>query len=313
LKTNFLVTAFLVLNAVWAYSGGLGEKNLVNTQEIELENINDINIVYSWERIDLLENNTDKVIIKEYMNIDKSNYYARISNSGGKILIEKGKRPFGIGTGILFNRFDARVEVYLPASYAKNVSLKTASGNIEADGKYLCSEISMESSSGNISINTIMADTIKLRASSGNIKAAVINGNADIYTRSGNIIFDNAEGNISASASSGRIELKKVTGSVSAKTSSGSIKCALTENAGDVSLTTSSGSVTLNLPRNFSFNFSSKTSSGSLSTPFPDKLFSPVSDRHTAQGVIGNENTSGNNPDINIRTGAGSIKINWAD
>ncbi|GHT54954.1 protein LiaG [Spirochaetia bacterium] len=313
MKINFLVIAFLVLNTVLAYSGGLSEKNLVNTQEIELGNINDLNIVYTWENVDLFENDTDKLIIKEYMTINKSNYYARITSAGDKIRIEKGKRPFGLGTGILFNSFSARVEVYLPASYTKNISVKTASGNIKADGEFSCSEISIESSSGNMSIKTLAADTLKLKASSGNIGGETLRGNSNIHTSSGSIIFDNINSNVSAKSSSGRIELKRVTGSVTAEASSGSIRCTVTESAGNISLTAKSGGVTLNLPRNLVFNFSSKTSSGSLSTPFPERLFSPVSDRHTAQGIIGNENISGNNLDINIRTSSGSIKVNWVE
>ncbi|GHU17317.1 hypothetical protein FACS1894163_08070 [Spirochaetia bacterium] len=313
MKTNFLVIAFLVLSTVLAYSGGLSEKNLVNTQEIELKNIDDLSVVYTWENVDLFENDTDKLIIKEYMTINKSNYYARITSTGDKIRIEKGKRPFGLGTGILFNSFSARIEVYLPASYTKNISVKTASGNIKADGEFSCSEISLESSSGNISVNELTADTVNIKSSSGNIRGETINGNPGIRTGSGSIVFDNIDGNVSAKSSSGRIELKRVTGGVTAEASSGSIRCTVTESAGNISLTAKSGGVTLNLPRNLVFNFSSRTSSGSLSTPFPERLFSPVSDRHTAQGIIGNENISGNNLDINIKTSSGSIKVNWTE
>ncbi|MDR2149738.1 MAG: DUF4097 family beta strand repeat-containing protein, partial [Spirochaetaceae bacterium] len=107
------------------------EKHLVNTQEIALENINSVDIAYSWENITLFESDTNTLILKEYMSIDKSNYYAHISNSGDKIFIKKGSRPFGIGIGILFNVFNARVEVYLPKSYTKNIKIKASSGKIE--------------------------------------------------------------------------------------------------------------------------------------------------------------------------------------
>jgi DUF4097 and DUF4098 domain-containing protein YvlB len=109
--------------------------------------------------------------------------------------------------------------------------------------------------------------------------------------------------------------MESVNGAIDAKTASGGIRCTAAENAGDISITSSSGSVVLNLPRNFPFNFSSKTSSGSLRTPFPDRLFSPVSDRKLIQGVIDNDNTSRNQIEnnINIMTGSGSIRINWID
>jgi hypothetical protein len=47
MKINFLVIVFVVFNTVSVYCGGLTENNLVNTREIELENINEIDIVYS--------------------------------------------------------------------------------------------------------------------------------------------------------------------------------------------------------------------------------------------------------------------------
>ncbi|GHU75599.1 hypothetical protein FACS189461_2150 [Spirochaetia bacterium] len=307
---RLLMGALFILAVVSVYSGGVSEKDLVNTQELVLENINDISIVYAWENIELFENDTDTLIIKEYMTIDKSDYYARITNSGNKIRIERGKRPFGLGTGILFNSYSARVEVYLPASYGKNISVKTSSGNIEAAGEFSSTEINIESSSGNMSIKTLAADTINLKATSGNIRGETLTGNSTIRTTSGSIVFDNTDGDVSAKSSSGRIELKRVSGGVTAEASSGSIRCAVAESSGLISLTASSGSVALKLPRSLAFNFSSRTSSGSVSTPFPDKLFSPVSDKRLTQGSIGEEP---DNLDINLKTSSGSIKVAWAD
>jgi DUF4097 and DUF4098 domain-containing protein YvlB len=349
MKMNVLIILFTIFSTMSAYCGGLTEENLVNIQEIDLENINSVDIVYSWENITFFENDTNNLILKEYMSIDKSNYYAHISNSGDKILIKKGSRPFGIGTGILFNMFNACVEVYLPKSYTKNLKVKVSSGKIEGGKIYTHSEISLETSSGDISVNAITANNVKLKASSGNIifdkingnvsaetssgnitigqvngnltasassgsiKGDTVNGNVNIHIRSGDIIFGNIDGDITAESSSGNIELNRATGNVVAKASSGSIKCMVAENAGDVSLTTSSGRVTLDIPRDFVFNFSSRTSSGRLSTPFSENLFSPVSDRNLVQGIIGNETASDDTPNVNIRTSSGSIRINWTE
>jgi hypothetical protein len=255
MKMKFFTAVFIIAAIIPAYCGGLTEKDLVNIQEIELENIDSIDIVYSWENISVFKTNSNNLVLKEYMSINKSKYYAHISNFGGKVLIEKGARPFGIGTGILFNVFNARMEVYLPASYTKNIKVKASSGNV---------------------------------------------------------ILDKINGTVSAETSSGRIELNRVTGSISAKAASGAIKCAVAENAGNVSLATSSGKVTLGVPRNLVFKFSSKTSSGRLSTPFSEKLSSPLSDRNSAEGIIGNETISNDIPNIDIRTKSGTIKIDWA-
>jgi DUF4097 and DUF4098 domain-containing protein YvlB len=158
-----------------------------------------------------------------------------------------------------------------------------------------------------------MNGNLAASASSGNITGDMVNGNVNIHIRSGDIIFGNIDGDITAESSSGNIGLNRVMGSVVAKASSGAIKCVVAENARDVSLTTSSGRVTLDMPKDFVFNFSARTSSGRLSTPFSEKLFSPVSDRNLVQGIIGNETASNDTPNVNIRTSSGAIKINWTE
>jgi DUF4097 and DUF4098 domain-containing protein YvlB len=304
-----------------------GNTELVNTQEIELDNIFDVKIIYSSEKVSLFMGTTDKLIIKEYMSEDNSKYYADIVKSGNTVTIKNGQWPFRP----FFNIFNRRLEVYLPLSYRNTINIKASSGEIESSAELFCSKINIENSSGSIKINAITADTVNIqtssgsinigtitgevsvKSSSGSIRSQIINGNVDIGSNSGSIDFGNINGSVSAEASSGHIELSLVAGSVNAKTTSGSIRCAVAENARDILLSSSSGSVTLNLPRNFVFNFSSRTSSGSLRTPFSDKLFSPVNDRSITQGVIGSSNNdSGNIPTINIRTSSGSIKINWA-
>jgi DUF4097 and DUF4098 domain-containing protein YvlB len=268
---------------------------------------------------------TDKLMIKEYMSENNNEYYARITKSENMVNIENGPWPFRP----FFKTFYRRLEVFLPLSYRNVINIKTSSGKIESSAELFCSNINIENSSGGIILNTIIADTVNIKTSSGNInigtingevsvksssgsiRSQIINGNVDIISSSGSIVFGDINGSVSAEASSGRIELSLVTGSVNAKTTSGSISCAVVENSGDVLLSSSSGNVTLNIPRSFVFNFSSRTSSGSLRTPFSDKLFSPVNDRSITQGVIGSNNDSENIPTVNIRTSSGSIKIDW--
>lgn len=308
MRMRFFIAMAIILHGVSAHGEGLREMNLVNEQKIELEHINTIAIVYGSEEIGLFKGNTDSLIIKEYMSRDNSNYYADLLHSGNELTIKRGRRPIG-----LFNTFHARVEVYIPISNTNNITIKTSSGSIEAMNEYIFSTINIESSSGIISVNSIAADRVSLKASSGDIYCETIKGNTVIKTTSGDINLSSIDGDISVETSSGCMELNMIAGTITAETSSGSIDCSIAENAGDISLTTSSGNVNLNLPRNYSFNFSSKTSSGMLSTPFSEKLFSPVSDKKSVQGVIrgngGSENTLDNN--INIKTTSGSIKVNW--
>jgi hypothetical protein len=66
MKIKLLAATLIALNAVSAYCGGLSEENLVNVQEINLEHITDIQVLYQWEKIVIHQNDTDAFMIKEY-------------------------------------------------------------------------------------------------------------------------------------------------------------------------------------------------------------------------------------------------------
>jgi len=304
-----------------------GNLELVNTQEMELNNIDDIRISYSSEKVILLMGTTDKLIINEYMNENNEKFFAHITKTGNTLIVESGRRPFRP----VFNFFNRRLEVYLPRSYGNAININTKSGNIESSADLLCSKINIESSSGRIRLNSISADTVSVKNSSGNINIDSIRGNVSVKSSSGDVDIGNINGEASIESNSSRIVIDKFTGILTAKsssgriqctvaeargditltTSSGNINCSIIETEGDISLSSSSGTVRLNVPQNLSFNFSSRTSSGGLSTPFSDKLFSPVTDRNLTQGVIGANGNSEDIPTVKIRTSSGSIKVDW--
>jgi DUF4097 and DUF4098 domain-containing protein YvlB len=312
---------FMFCIALPAFCGGNLE--LVNTKEINLDGIIDVKILYSSERVSVSIGTTDTLIIKEYMSKNDSRYFAKITNSGNTVTIENGRWPIRP-----FNTFNRSLEVYLPPSYRNTMSIKTSSGKIEASDLF-CSILAIESSSGNISVDTIVADTINIKASSGRIDIGTVTGDVSIRTSSGNIDIgvvtgdistetssgriniNQANGKVSAETSSGNMEFSLVNGSVNAKTSSGNIRCTIGEGTRDISLNTASGNVRLNLPRDLNFSFSSRTSSGSLSSPFSDRLSIPLNDKNLTQGVISNNNGSEDSATVNIRTSSGSIRIEW--
>jgi DUF4097 and DUF4098 domain-containing protein YvlB len=294
---------------------------LVNEQEIRLDNINSIEIVYHSEEVALFRSNANRLVIKEYMNRNNADFYAEITNSDGKLTVKRGNHL----SFRLFYILRARVEVYIPELNMNELTIKTTSGRIKADDEYICSKINMKSTSGSISINAVIADIVNLKTTSGRIHGDRISGNTIAQTTSGGITLESVDGDISAKSSSGKINGGSVNGNITIHTSSGeivfeniagnaftettsgSIHCSTAENGGNISLASTSGGVYLGIPPNNSFSFSSRSISGSLSTPFSDNLFSPVSDKKSIQGTIGAENGS----NINIKTTSGSIKIDW--
>jgi DUF4097 and DUF4098 domain-containing protein YvlB len=342
MKMTFLALACILLNGASVYGGGLSEDDLVNVQEIGLENIADIAILYRWEKVVIRQNDTDKFILKEYMSKDNPRYYASISNTGNKLIVKRGRRPIGV----FINVFNARAEVFIPKSYMNAITIKTTSGGIEAADKFVCGAIHIESASGHLRVTSLTAETVAIKASSGSIDAGNIagsvsaetisgriridqitgsltantssgsinselaNGDVNVRTTSGKINLGAIEGNVFAESSSGHIGIDMAKGNITAKTTNANIRCSAGENTENISLASLSGGITLNIPRNMSSNFSSRTLSGRLSTPFPEKLFMPVSDRKSAQGIIGGDNPTKN---ITIKTNSGFIRVDWTN
>jgi len=297
-----LVFALVVLNGVSAYCGGSSGMKLVNEQELRVDNANGIEILYQSQEITLLKSNSNTLILKEYMNEDNRDYYADVTNAGNRLTIRGNYPVFGINT------FRARVEVYVPVHFTRDISITTSSGRIVLSDDFAFSRIVLKSSSGGISVNTLTAEMADITTTSGRIELNRITGALIARSSSGRISGETINGNISVGNTSGGIRFGTVTGSIDAETSSGRITCSVNEITGDINLRSTSGGVELTIPQNSNFNFSARRTSGGLSTPFSDKLFSPVSDGRVAQGVIG-DGTPKNS--IDIRTTSGSINVKW--
>jgi DUF4097 and DUF4098 domain-containing protein YvlB len=300
------ILAVMILSMTQAFCTGVTEKP-VNTQEYNLKDINDIVISYKSGNVTLLKSNTDSLVIKEYLSKNNRLYYARVNSLNKKLSVKAGRRPISL----FFDTFSARIEVYIPVSN-RNLTVRTTSGKIEGNDEYFSSTVNMETSSGNISINSIRAMRVNLKTVSGSIRCKKVYANTSLYTDNGSVTLLKLYGNVLARTSNGNIKLSSVTGNIDAKVFSGCFNCTITENSGDVSITSSSGNITLNIPEKNKFRFHSRTSSGSLRTPFPDKLSSPITDKQSVQGIICDGNPEGQNlKDIKIMTASGSIKINW--
>ncbi|MCL2006935.1 MAG: DUF4097 domain-containing protein [Treponema sp.] len=292
------------LMAFSVYSNGRREIPLVNEQNMQLENAISLEIDYRSEEVVLFINSTNSIIVREYMSENNIDYYANITHTGNTLSIKRGDRPVSLG---LFGSFFARVEVYLPEHFIQNIDITTASGRIILPENITISQVKLQSSSGSISGGSITGDIIA-KASSGSISFGIISGNASIESMSGRITVEKLSGSLIAKASSGSINAGMITGNAILVTSSGRIQSSFDRIIGDISLTSRSGRIDLKIPQNSEFNFSARRTSGNLSTPFSEKLFSPVSDRRLAEGIIGDNNPSNN---ISIGTTSGSISVQW--
>lgn len=225
-----------------AFLSGCGTKRqemvLVNEQHFRTEEVSELRLDYDNDDITLLESDSNDIVLREYMDIDKSSYYARIRHLGSTLHIEEGRRPGG-------NRLGCYVELYLPAGFTADIgihttesSLKTLAGHtmgilraettrgsLEIAG-INAREVYVSSANGTVSMRNVTADTISIDAANARVEADHITGEIRYNTSGGTLILSGANGcGIFEAASDGHLELSfaEITGDISAVAGNGSI------------------------------------------------------------------------------------------
>ena len=84
--------------------------------------------------------------------------------------------------------------------------------------------INVVTSSGNIAVDGFETDTIRLKSSSGKIKAVDLSARIDIMSSSGSQDIQQCKGRMNIKSSSGKISVRDVAGNISVESSSGSQK-----------------------------------------------------------------------------------------
>lgn len=98
---------------------------MTNELHFSLAEISDLTISYDEEPITFFETDGDELVVKEYMTENKTSYYADVNESKDSIHISEGGKP------LFKDGFSRYVEVYLPISYTKALTITTTDGNID--------------------------------------------------------------------------------------------------------------------------------------------------------------------------------------
>ena len=260
---------------------------LAKEHRVDITDINAIEIDYNKTGSDIrvYQSDSEDLIIKEFKQKKyKESELASISTNQSGTLNIKGKRT--MRNFVVFGWEQEYTEIYLPKNYDKAFMIKTASGDIELLEEWTFSNVEIASSSGEIEIGNIMANTTELSSASGDITVMNLNGKFDIHTASGEI-------EISDGAAFGK-----------ASTSSGDIEIDLTKVNGDIEMNTASGENTLTIPHSTAFVFKASTSSGEITTFFDSELAFD-NDQKNATGSIGGKTKSA----ITIESSSGDIEV----
>lgn len=327
-----LVAVAIVGIFIFSINGGFSDMNVkVKDETISLNNIQDIIIKSSYQKIEVIKTNSNSITITQYSNTKRKNANSfMVSNDNNCINVYfKNTLQNNLFTNIFNLNVNERLVIELPENYKGNLELQTSSGSIKVNDEFSLNDVLIKSSSGSTSINQKLTayslnmntssgsikleditieDAVTAKSSSGNIKfnGKVTAEAVSVKSSSGSIKFNNivTAGIINAESTSGGIKFNDMINAsvISTESSSGGIKLNGTVTAEEINVKTTSGSISLGIIK--VKGYSLKSTSGKISC---DSI-SGGGDVKTSSGGIklSLENPSGN---VILNSTSGSIKI----
>jgi DUF4097 and DUF4098 domain-containing protein YvlB len=215
-----------------------------------------------------------RIVIPE--NLHEGNYVEVVhSKSGGVLEVEveklKATIPPVSEKALISIRAPRDIAIKLVTSSGSitverfetdTIRLKSSSGKIKA--RDLSARIDIASSSGSQDIQQCKG-TLIVKSSSGRISVRDVTGNMSVESSSGSQTYEEMDGNIRAKSSSGRITINKQTGVLDLKATSGKLEGQEVKLTGDSSFQTSSGRISFEFENDFDdFSFNLQSNSGVL-------------------------------------------------
>ncbi|MDF2479487.1 MAG: hypothetical protein K0S24_4970 [Sphingobacterium sp.] len=272
---------------------------MANELQFSLNEVSELTISYDEEKITFFEGNSDELVIKEYMTVNKSSYYAKVNQRSDSIHISEGDKP------LFKSGFSRYIEVYLPASYHQNLTITTTDGDIDLSNSDLdLSMLRVDSTSGTVQLNSVTAAAIHLSSTRGTLKLGSIQAEQiKLETTSGNVTCTELNGHVTYTSTSGNADIRSAIGSGSYKANnSGKLNVAYTDVDGDLLFFNKNDNIDLIIPADLEFNFEATTKNGTISTTFQEGI--SINGRTTS-------GTVGDNPAVTIKveTNNGDIQV----
>lgn len=314
---------------------------LVQEKEFPVEELDKLDICYdrSSNDVTIYESDGSTVIVREFANFEaKDSELAEIKLSGSTLSVKGPKR---VNNMVSVNRY-MYTEIWLPADYEGEISVKTVSGEIVMDRELsLQQKLRLSSTSGDITTKNVAASQVVITSTSGEVRTGELaaeeieisttsgdirldkaagrllatstngevtvsdgSGERKVSTTSGDIRISGVDSRFSVSSTSGEVTLEGQSGFGTVGTTSGDVRLSVAQLTGDLDINTSSGAATLQLSRDESLQFKASTVSGEISTFFDDALsFSKKGDR--AEGSVGNDSKN----KVTVTTTSGDIRV----
>lgn len=286
------------LNLAGAYLDNLA---LVNEQRFAVADIDDLSIAYRSARVKVLPTvgGDDEIIVREYMNHNNAAYKATTAQTGRALSIEQGKVPFLIPLRV-------HAQILVPAKYAGNLKLSSASGTVLMAGLTNLNIVNLRVTSGSCKLDTLAAQALSTDVVSGSLvmNHIQVTGQFGMLVKSGRLKMAAVQaGQFTVNVVSGSIQGSQLVGGGSWSAKSGSMKLGFDRLTGDLNLNDKSGSIKFYVPRDASYRYELEARSG--------RVYAPINSQpeHIADGYQTGQ--VGTTPTYTIigRTTSGSIHL----
>lgn len=258
-------------------------------ENIPLDSFNKINVDFS--SADVIVQTTDepnlRVVQKASSKLKEEQKFT-ISKENNTVTIKRNTSEM-IFNIFNFGNFGEKIEVYIPKTYTKDLDIRSASGDVVFNSDIELNNINCFTSSGDFyGKNNISANNIILKSSSGDISIG------DLISKSYKVDI-----------SSGDIKINSLSGSGEVEAASGDITISYKDINEYSNVSAQSGNVKLLIPKELSFQFTGKCSSGDINSNFDLNYKSKRGNEAAAQvgsGPYKKINANTNSGDIDIRS-----------
>lgn len=240
------------------------EKNIRKDEKLPIEDIEKLEINLISADAYIYTTDEKEIRIVQYANKElKQDRLYQWNRSNKTLSIEDGEKGFHIG---FFINPHSVYEIFIPKDYCEKINLKTVSGDIIVEDNLCSSDLTIESTSGDIENKDTLEATIHIKTVSGDVDLENIKGETTIQTTSGDVKANTIEGNTKIHTVSGDTRIYALLGNLNLDTTSGGTQISHFELRDDSKIKTVSGDVNLTL-ENTNCEVRTKTTSGDVDLP----------------------------------------------
>jgi lia operon protein LiaG len=263
-----------------------GKGNIDAVKEFDMSPINKISVDTVSSDVNIILSKDNNIKVHFYGTASEMSKAPTLEAmlNGDKLNISI-KYPKQIMSIVNFN-LSTNLDVYIPENYKKSIDIETVSGEVSMD-ELQADVLKVYTVSGDVDINSIVASTTDFGSVSGSIDIKAISSKSNGFE-----------------TTSGDVKIDSITGDIKANSVSGSITAIYKEFNNDIQAETVSGDVKLSLPQDSAFNIDFSTMSGDLDNEFPLVVTGKIEKRNV-KGTVGNGQKT-----IRVETVSGDAALN---